>query len=97
MINALSLLQFVETPRISGDSENLFDLFFCTEPDLISSVVTVPGISDHHVVVTKMSCSAKTRRTEAPRKVFTYEKGDYSSLSSELDAFFLSSNRIVHR
>lgn len=89
MINAHSLFQFVEAPtRIGGDSANILDLFLCSEPDLVSSVVTVPGISDHEVVVTKMSCSAKNRRAQAPRKVFSYEKGDYPSLSRELDAFF---------
>lgn len=89
MINAHSLLQFVETPtRLGPTSANVLDLFLCSDRNIVSSVLTIPGISDHEVVVAKMCCNATRRRSSQPRKVFFYESGDYGSLSSELDEFF---------
>lgn len=89
MINAHSLFQFVETPtRLGATSANVLDLFFCNDPNLVSSVITLPGISDHDVVLAKLSYKVMKRQHTQPRKVYFYEKGDYASLSSELDAFF---------
>lgn len=88
MINAHSLLQFVETPtRIGASSATLLDLFFCNDRDLVSSVFTIPGISDHDVVIANLTCTTKNHRPTQPRKVFSYERGNYSSLSQALDAF----------
>lgn len=88
MINAHSLSQLVETPtRISASSATLLDLFFCNDPSLVSSVLTIPGISDHDIVIANVTCTVKNHRPTEPRKVFSYDKGNYSSLSRALDAF----------
>ena len=41
-----------EQMQLSPSSEsNILDLYFTTYPSLVKSCYTVPGISDHHMVV----------------------------------------------
>lgn len=88
MINAHSLFQFVSRPtRLGSSCNNVLDLIFCNDQTLISSVTTIPGISDHEVVVGTISCDIVRRPNPLPRKVFYYNRGDYVSLSRELDQF----------
>ena len=82
-------IQEVTAPtRVCSTSANVLDLFFCNDQTLASSVLTVPGISDHDVVLVKMCFAVAQRRASVPRKVFLYENGDYASISRQLLSYF---------
>ena len=49
-----------EQMQLSPSREsNILDLYFTTYPSLVKSCYTVPGISDHHMVV--VDCDVKPR------------------------------------
>ena len=57
---------------------------FCSSPYLISTVNIIPGISDHHAVVANIKTVINRANSCESRKVFFFEKGNYSGFSEEL-------------
>ena len=56
---------------------NILDLYFTTYPSLVKSCYTVPGISDHHMVV--VDCDVKPRFKKTNRKLYIYKKANWPS------------------
>ena len=70
LIECNFLFQHVTEPtRISESCSNILDLLFSSEPNIISSVYIIPGISDHNAVIFKCACGLQ-QMYSAKRKVY---------------------------
>ena len=72
-----------EPTRITEDTENILDLFFCNNLTLVNRVETIPGIFDHECVYVESSLRP-SKTVTPPRKVHLYHKADLESLKGEL-------------
>lgn len=73
---------------------NILDLLFVTSPDLVESVPTVPGMSDHEVIIANIDTKAKINK-KTSRFVDLYSKANWQNLKHDLDLYqqeFFSSN-----
>jgi len=84
IINDYSLEQLVHFPTREN---NILDLVFSTQPDLISKVCVVPGISDHEAVTFSVSNSIQAPK-KPKHKVFLFHKADLVALKEELLKFW---------
>ena len=73
----------IEPTRITEDTENVLDLFFSNNSSLVNRVEVIPGISDHETVYVESSLRPAKAQTP-PRKVYIYNKADFSSMKAEL-------------
>ena len=60
----------------------ILDLYFTNKPGLIKSHNTIPGISDHHMIVVDSDINQ-----EKPRKVFTIRKADWDKAKQDTIVF----------
>ena len=66
----------------------ILDLYFTTYPRLVKSCYTVPGISDHHMVV--VDCDVKPRyKKQKHRKLYIYKKANWTNIKSNLRALIM--------
>lgn len=63
--------------------KNILDLIFTTNPSLVKSSTSVPGISDHHVVVADFDTHPQRVR-ERPRRHYIYSKAKWEDLKSDI-------------
>ena len=56
--------------------QNLLDLFCCNKPSLVKTCMSMPGISDHSIVLADCDLNA-TINKEPPRKVYLWSKADW--------------------
>lgn len=85
LIIANDLYQFVKEPtRSCHGSSSVLDLLFSNRDSLVRDSYIIPGISDHDCVVAHVPMTQPSVPHRHPRKIFFYDRGDYSSLSSEL-------------
>ena len=72
-----------EQMQLSPSREgNILDLYFTTYPSLVKSCYTVPGISDHNMVV--VDCDEKPRYKKKHRKIYIYNKANWTNIKSNL-------------
>lgn len=81
IVDTFGLQQYVSEPTRNN---HILDLLFCSSPYLINTVNIIPGISDHHAVVANIQTEIKRVNSCESRKVFFFEKGNYSGFSEEL-------------
>ena len=62
----------------------MMDLVFTNNPSVVKSSYSVPGISDHAMVVTDLDMHQKCV-TQKPQKIYTYSKADWDSIHSETE------------
>jgi hypothetical protein len=74
-----SLSQLQEEPTRGS---NTLDLYFTNRPGLVKHTQTVPGISDHNIVVVDTDFKAKINKTK-PRKVYSFAKADWEKIRRE--------------
>ena len=55
--------------------QNLLDLFCCNKPSLVKACNSIPGISDHSIVLSDCDLKA-TIKKKPPRKVYQWSKAD---------------------
>ena len=67
-----SLQQMVDIPT-HGD--NILDLFFTTNPDLMNNIRTSPGLSKHEAVIADYKLKANLYRKQ-PRQVYIFNKAN---------------------
>ena len=61
---------------------NLLDLFCCNKPSLIKSINSIPGISDHNIVLA--DCKLKPLIITKPqRKIYQWSKADWRSIREQ--------------
>ena len=63
--------------------DNILDLVFTNNPSLVKSSNSIPGISDHSMVVTD-SYSKPYYNKQKPRKVFLYAKANWDKIKDEM-------------
>ncbi|KAL8621655.1 hypothetical protein ACOMHN_024626 [Nucella lapillus] len=64
---------------------NILDLIFFSNPSLVKSSVSVPGISDHEMIVTAADTRPQ-RTTPLAKKCFQFHKAEWSSLRTDCDS-----------
>jgi len=84
MVNDHSLSQCVQEPTREN---NILDLLFTTNPDLVRSVKVEAGMSDHRVVIADLDLKAKLNKKKH-RKVYLYKKGNMDGVRQELAQCF---------
>ena len=66
--------------------QNLLDLFCCNKPSLVKSITSIPGISDHNIVLA--DCKLKLSIITKPqRKIYQWSKADWHSLREQTVVF----------
>ena len=66
--------------------QNLLDLFCCNKPSLIKSINSIPGISDHNIVLA--DCKLKPSIITKPqRKIYQWSKADWHSIREQTVVF----------
>ena len=66
--------------------QNLLDLFCCNKPSLVKSCISIPGISDHSIVLA--DCNLKTPITNKPqRRVYRWSKADWHKIKGLTTTF----------
>ena len=70
MVQELGLEQIPLYPSMDS---NILYLYLTTYPSLVKSCYTVPGISDHHMVV--VDCDVKPRYIKLKHKIIYLQEG----------------------
>ena len=78
--------QGLEQMQMNPSRENnILDLYFTNYPSLVKSCDTVPGISDHHMVV--IDSDLKTRYNKPKhRKLYIYKRANWDNVKTKLQA-----------
>ena len=78
LINEHGLEQMQKQPtRIN----NILDLYLTNHPSLVKSSDTIPGISDHHMIIVDSDLKPKYNRPKR-RKVYKYNKANWSDIKT---------------
>ena len=78
--NAL-LSQVHHTPT---RNQNILDLVFASNPSLVKSSVSIPGICDHHIVITDFDTKPQVS-PQRPRRCYKMGKANWEQMKSDLD------------
>ena len=82
-LNQYDLTQVHRSPTLES---NLLDLFFTNKPGLVKSSISIPGISDHEIVLT--DCSIKPLiNKQQPRRIHLWKRADWNKLKTEAVKF----------
>ena len=80
LINEHGLEQMQKQPtRIN----NVLDLYLTNHPSLVKSSDTIPGVSDHHMVIVDSDLKPKYNRPKR-RKVYKYNKANWSDVKTSV-------------
>ena len=75
-----------QTQREPTRGQNLLDLFCCNKPSLVKACISIPGISDHSIVLA--DCDLKeTINKKPPRKVYQWSKADWQLVKEQTVIF----------
>ena len=66
--------------------DNILDLVCTTNPDLITSVTTTGGMSDHEIVISIVDVNTKTTKKK-PRRVHIYKNGNIENIREDMITF----------
>ena len=84
-----SLVQIQESPTREN---NVLDLMFTNRPGLVKNNQTIPGISDHDIVIVDSDIRARINKSK-PRKVFRFKDADWNMIRE--DATELNENLLT--
>ena len=62
---------------------NILDLVFTTNNNLIDNITVEDGISEHQAVIVSIKTKVKTAKKK-PRKIFMYSKGNMPKIKEQL-------------
>ena len=86
VFNILSEAGLKQMQREPTRGQNLLDLFCCNKPSLVKSITSIPGISDHNIVLA--DCKLKPSIIIKPqRKIYQWSKADWHSLREQTVVF----------
>ena len=89
LVSVLAEAGLTQTQRNPTRGQNLLDLFCCNKPSLVKTCISIPGISDHSIVLA--DCNLKTPITKKPqRRVYRWSKADWLKIKG-LTATFAES------
>jgi hypothetical protein len=78
IVDSMSFINVEESTR----QDNTLDLYFTTNPSLVKNCTTIPGLSDHAIVV--VESDTKPQYCTTPRrKHFLFGKADWPSLKTK--------------
>ena len=83
-VNDYGLEQCVQEPT---REDHTLDLVFASQPSLIESITTTPGISDHEAVIFSINAHSVPSNKKKPRKTFVYHKANLQNLKNDLKSF----------
>ena len=66
--------------------QNLLDLSCCKKPSLVKACISIPGISDHSIVLADCDLKA-TINKKPPRKVYQWSKADWQLIKEQTVIF----------
>lgn len=82
-----SFSQLVTEPtRVTSTTANILDLILSTDPDLVSSITYLPGISDHSILHFYLQLPAYFEK-KTTKHFLDYDKANFDTINSELAAF----------
>ena len=81
-ISSSSLLSQVQHTPTRGKS--LLDLVFASNPTLVTSSISIPGVSDHDIVCTDYNTKPQVTRQKA-RKCFKFKQADWEQIKKDMD------------
>ena len=79
-------LALTQTNEIPTRGNNILDLFFTNRPNLITKSTTIPGLSDHDIILTDNKLKAN-KISQTPRIVTIWKKADINAIKKETDTF----------
>ena len=82
LIDISVTFNLTQVNQSSTRESNLLDLAFTTNPSLIKSSISVPGISDHDIIITD-SMTKPHYVKQKPKKCFQYSKANWPELQDE--------------
>ena len=86
LVTVLAEAGLTQMQRDPTRGQNLLDLFCCNKPSLVKSCISIPGISDHSIVLT--DCNLKTPITNKPqRRVYRWSKADWHEIKGLTTTF----------
>ena len=87
IIDKHDLCQMVMEPtRRQLSTNNVLDLVFSNNSNIVSSIKTIPGISDHDIVHFTLNVRCKRKRN-VKRKIYIRKKADQTRIRQELQTF----------
>ena len=82
LLSILSEAGLKQMQREPTRGQNLLDLFCCNKPSLVKSITSIPGISDHNIVLA--DCKLKPSIITKPqRKIYQWSKADWHALREQ--------------
>jgi hypothetical protein len=90
MINKLGIDQIVDFPT---RKDNILDLFCTNQSSLINKVKSIPGISDHNIILVGASCNPKRSIKDTQHKIYLWKKtnmNDLKNLTSKFESELLT-------
>ena len=86
LLSILSEAGLKQMQREPTRGQNLLDLFCCNKPSLVKSITSIPGISDHNIVLA--DCKLKPSIITKPqRKIYQWSKADWHSSREQTVVF----------
>ena len=86
LIEVISEAGLQQMQREPTRGQNLLDLFCCNKPSLVKACISIPGISDHSIVLA--DCDLKvTINKKPPRKVYQWSKADWQLIKEQTVIF----------
>ena len=83
IINLVNEHNLQQCNNIPTRGNNIFDLVFTTNNNLIDNITVEDGISDHQAVIVSIKTKVNTPKKK-PRKIFMYSKGNMSKIKEQL-------------
>ena len=86
LVTVLAEAGLTQMQRDPTRGQNLLDLFCCNKPSLVKSCISIPGISDHSIVLA--DCDLKTPISNKPqRRVYRWSKADWLKIKGLTTTF----------
>nr|XP_054930192.1 uncharacterized protein LOC129386359 [Dermacentor andersoni]XP_054933426.1 uncharacterized protein LOC129387835 [Dermacentor andersoni] len=74
--------------RVSASSSNILDLILTTNPDTVSPIIYIKGLSDHLALTFHINARAPVKKTT--KVIRDYSKADLASITAEMENFAAS-------
>ena len=86
LIEVISEAGLKQMQREPSRGHKLLDLFCCNKPSLVKACISIPGISDHNIVIA--DCDLKATINKKPqRKVYQWCKADWQLVKEQTVIF----------
>ena len=83
IINLVNEHNLQQCNNIPPRGNNILDLVFTTNNNLIENITVEDGISDHQAFIVSIKTKVKTAKKK-PRKIFMYSKGNIPKIKEQL-------------